>query len=324
VLGECGVPALDIKQLGWQVHVVNENASSKYGQIVKLRQIFRENKIQVVHSHNTYAQFYASIAAKITGVPVILNTQHGRGCGPNWKAKLQFKIANLLSDKVLAVSEDARLLCQNQDTWNKRKIETLWNGIDVKRFAYHGPALRGPAITVSRLSPEKDLTSMLHAVYLVVKTKPEFKLRIVGEGKERPKLEALCKELQIEKNVELLGERQDVPELLAESSFYVGSTLSEGISLTLLEAMAIGLPIVTTNVGGNPEIVVDGETGILVNPSQPKTLAEGILNMYEHQHRWATMSEAGRKRVEKNFDINRMIREYEQLYQTLLREKRMI
>jgi glycosyltransferase involved in cell wall biosynthesis len=321
VLTDIGHPAEEIKQLGFDVQQMNTKGIRKIAQIKNMVKYFRENQIQLVHTHNTYPHFYATIAARLAGVPVVVNTQHGRGCGPNLQAKWQFSLANLMTDRVLAVSEDAQKLCSKQDSWNKSKIETLWNGIDLSKFAYHGPKEKGPAITVCRLSPEKDIATMIRAVAIVVKQEPKFKLRIVGEGKERKKLELLTHELEMQDHIEFLGERQDVPQLLKESSLYLGSSLTEGISLTLLEAMAVGLPIVTTNVGGNPEIVAEGVTGRLVPAAQPEKMAEAICLMLQMKQQWSVMGQKSRQRVEKNFSLDRMIHDYESLYTTILREK---
>src|SRR5690606_28303944 len=151
-----------------------------------------------------------------------------------------------------------------------------WNGIDVDRFRYCGPKSELTAISVARLSPEKDFPTLLRAVRLVLEKHPEFRLKLVGDGAERPRLERLAGELGIAHAVEFLGERKDIPLLLATAGLFVSSSKSEGISLTLLEAMAIGLPIVTTRVGGNPEIVMDGITGKLVPALNPDALASAI------------------------------------------------
>ena len=321
VLDKIGPPGEELMSLGFDVKNITGQGFSKYWRIVKLMRHLDEQKIDIVHTHNTYAHFYGALAARLAGIPVIINTQHGRGCGPNFKSRVQFRIANTFSDRVLAVSDDAQELCANQDRWHHKKIETLWNGIDVERFKYHGPHSNGEAITVCRLSPEKDIATMLKAVQIVCAQKPDFKLTIVGDGAERTTLMALANELNINKHVTFLGERNDIPDLLKRASIYVGSSLTEGISLTLLEAMAVGMPIVTTDVGGNREVVKNDLTGKLVPPSNPQSLAEAILDMYQNQNQWEEMAIKSRERVEKHFSITRMINDYEKLYQTILQEK---
>ncbi len=137
-------------------------------------------------------------------------------------------------------------------------------------------------------------------------------------------LENLARELQLGNCVEFLGERSDVPELLAEAGFFVTSSLTEGISLTLLEAMAVGLPVVATSVGGNPEIVDEPRTGLLVAPSKPDELAEAMVTMCGRQSEWANIGSQGRQRVEKYFEVGRMVQDYQRLYRQLLDHKQSI
>ena len=216
------------------------------------------------------------------------------------------------------MSHDAARLCQQQDRGSQNKITTIWNGINLDRFTYHGPKLKPVAISVARLSATKDFPTLLRAVPLVLPHVPDFRLRIVGDGPERAKLETLIDELHLRPQVELLGERHDVPALLAESGFFVSSSLNEGISLTLLEAMAVGLPVVTTAVGGNPEVVLDGHTGRLAPAGDPAALAGAIVNLCADHDLWSAMGMLGRHRVEQNFEIRQMIRSYEALYEELL------
>ena len=318
-LGEIGAPAEEIRALGHSVTpITRASAGSRGGQLRALARHFREHRIDLVHTHNTYAHFYATLAAKLAGVRTIINTQHGRGCGNHWKQRLHFLLANRFTDRILAVSEDSARLCRQQDPWSRRRIHTLWNGIDLRQFAFHGPVSAPRAISVARLSPEKDFPTLLHAVQGVVKQFPDFHLTLVGEGRERPRLEQLTSQLGLNAHVEFLGERSDVPTLLEGAGFFVSSSLSEGISLTLLEASAVGLPIVTTAVGGNPEIVEEGQTGRLVPASDPEALAHATIDMCLNRGQWSEMGRLGRDRVERHFEIGRMVRDYEDLYEQLL------
>lgn len=318
-----GQPAADIELLGWPVTSLNAKGSlSKRQRLKTLTELLRREQFDVVHSHNTLAHFYATAAAKWAGVPVVINTQHGRGCGASWKARLQFRLANLKTDRIVGVSHDATELCRRDDPFAKSRMQVIWNGIDVKRFAFSGPSRKPVAISVARLSPEKDFGTLLRATQLVVRDYPDFRLRIVGDGRERGSLETLRQQLGLEAHVEFLGERHDVPQLLAQAGFFVSSSKSEGISLTLLEAMAIGLPIVATSVGGNPEIVLDGQTGRLVPSESPEQLAAAMQEMLADRSLWNSYGTLGRKRVEEQFNITHMVSQYEQLYRELIAEKR--
>lgn len=314
-----GQPAADIRAAGCPARILNKSVKfRKLTSLVQLVRHLKQHRPQIVHTHNTYAQFYGAIAAKLAGVPVVINTQHGQGCGSSWKAEWQFRIANRLTRRVVGVSHDTAQLCGQQDPRSHNKLTTIWNGINLDRFQYHGPKQTPTAICVARLSPLKDFPTLLRAVRLVLPHVPDFRLRIVGDGPERTKLKSLIEELHIRPHVELLGERHDVPDLLADSGFFVSSSLSEGISLTLLEAMAVGLPVVTTAIGGNPEVVLDGHTGRLAPVGNPAALARAIVDLCAERDLWSAMGSLGRQRVEQNFEIRQMIRSYESLYEELL------
>ena len=314
-----GQPAEDIRSAGCSVRVLNESVKiRKLQTIVELANVLRADRIQVVHTHNTYAHFYGALAAKLAGVPVIVNTQHGRGCGKGWKAKWQFRIANRLTRQIVGVSRDAAQLCQTDDPRSREKIIAIWNGINLDRFTYVGPRLVPTAISVARLSKEKDFPTLIEAVRQVLPHVPDFHLQIVGGGPERSTIEKKITELNLGNHIELLGERHDIAQLLTQAGFFVSATRTEGVSLTLLEAMAVGLPIVTTSVGGNPEVVLDGRTGRLVPDGDPMALAGAMIDMCRDRGSWTLMGLLGRQRVEENFEIRNMIGCYETLYEELL------
>jgi glycosyltransferase involved in cell wall biosynthesis len=149
-----------------------------------------------------------------------------------------------------------------------------------------------------------------------------FRLEIAGDGPSRPMLEALAKELNLEDRARFLGRVDDVPALLGRASMLVLPSRMEGISLTLLEAMARGLPCVATRVGGNPEVVIDGETGLLVPSENPEALASAIQALGNDPERAAAFGQAGRARAERHFDIRRTVAIYEAIYQHHVAEAR--
>lgn len=305
----------EIRAAGGTVHQLRP--AGRIGQLRQMYRLFRERKYDVVHTHNTYPHIYASIAARLARVPVVLNTRHGQRVGHGWKSRTQFRWASHLVDRIVAVSDDAAELCIEVDRVEPGKVRRIWNGIDLNDFAFTGPAQNPVAISVARLSAEKDFPTLLRAIPHVIPQVPEFRLQIVGGGPEHDRLAGLIHELNLERHVELLGERTDVPQLLREAGFFVSSSLTEGISLTLLEAMAVGLPIVATAVGGNPEIILPGKTGYLVLAKDPAALGAAIVAMCRDQRNWLRMGQAGRERVVQHFDVRRMARDYEQLYREL-------
>ena len=193
-------------------------------------------------------------------------------------------------------------------------MAVLHNGIDLEQFAFNGPDPAGPAVLVARLAPVKDVDTLLRAAALIVEQRPDFRLEIAGDGPCRGALEALRDQLRLGEQVRFLGGVRDVPRLLTRARLFVLSSLTEGVSLTLLEAMARGLPAAATAVGGNPEVVAAGETGLLVPPRDPAALAAAVLHLWTQPEEAAAMGRAGRARVEQHFDVRRMVAEYEAMY----------
>lgn len=318
-LRQTGRFADEIRGQGCPVHALN--STNRWSDVRQMRELFTERKIDVVHTHNTYPHLYATVAARLAGVPVVLQTRHGQRAGHGLKSRLLYRAATQLADRVVAVSDDAAGLCLNVDRLPATKVQRIWNGIDAEQFSWQQPASAPHAISVARLSAEKDFPTLLRAAAFVREAVPEFRLTIVGDGAERASLEDLTKSLGITDSVCFAGEQSDVPRFLADSAFFVTSTLTEGISLTLLEAMAVGRAIVATAVGGNPEIVDAGTTGLLVPPTSPHELADALLEMCRNPQRWEDWGRAGRDRVLTHFTANRMVADYERLYDDLFRDK---
>jgi glycosyltransferase involved in cell wall biosynthesis len=190
----------------------------------------------------------------------------------------------------------------------------VWNGIATERFAFARKSLDGPVVTVARLSPEKDIGTLLCALALAAPASPSLRLEVAGDGPCLPDLQRLVADLGLGERVRFLGQVRDVPALLARAGLFVLPSLIEGISLTLLEAMASGLPVLATRVGGNPEVVEEGQTGYLVPAGDPAALGEGLLRLWNDPADRLRLGEAGRRRVKEHFTIRWMVAAYESLY----------
>jgi glycosyltransferase involved in cell wall biosynthesis len=307
--------AEEIEAAGCVVHGLT--SGGRGGRVMEMARLFREHDFDAVHTHNTYPHVYATVAARWAGVPRVINTRHGQRCGHGRKSRWLFRAASRWADHIVSVSDDAARLCVETDGVRADKVSRIWNGIDTDRFEFTGPASDAIAITVSRLSKEKDCDTLLRAVAIAGDRLPDLRLRIVGGGAQSHVLRQLAARLEIADRVEFLGDRNDIPDLLANAGLYVSASLTEGISLTLLEALAVGLPVVATDVGGNREIVGDGAFGRLVPPRSPQRLADAIVEMCETRNRWVEWGREGRSRVERCFDVRRTIEQYERLYSSL-------
>jgi glycosyltransferase involved in cell wall biosynthesis len=311
----------DVEGHGWPVYALGEPNGLRPSMAFRLAQMFRRWRIDVVHTHDDRPLIYGASGARLARVPGVVHSRHGQSYWITRRQTALVQLAAGLSDHFVCVSKDsARLTVEHGIPANK--VRTIWNGIDLSRFDVCPPTPRGPVVAVARLSPEKDMPTLLRAAALAVREEPEFRVQIAGDGVCLGDLRQLAQEIHLGGQVDFLGQVRDVPALLARSSLFVLPSLSEGVSLTLLEAMARGRAVVATEVGGNPEVVIPGETGVLVPTRQPDQLARAMLSLWRDPERCRAMGLAGRRRVEQHFDIRQMVAAYEALYRPFHRPAR--
>jgi glycosyltransferase involved in cell wall biosynthesis len=299
----------------------------------------RRKRIQVVHTYGFYANVFALPAARLAQVPVIVASIRDIGdhLSPG-RRRLQ-RLACRLADCVLVNAEAVRqrLLAEG---FPAHKVAVIPNGINLEGFsAQQGrETLRralglppfGPLVTVvARLNPMKGIEHFLEAAERIAERLPEVRFLVVGDCEPAPgrtsyraSLEALAARLGLAGRVLFLGFRSDVADLLAASTVSVLPSLSEGLSNVLLESMAVGVPVVATRVGGNPEAVEHGVTGLLVAPGDPSALAHAVTLLLEHPHLARCYGEAARLRVHDRFSDQRMVRATEDFYLAWLARKR--
>jgi len=325
-LGEIGVWRHKFEALGVPVEGLGVLDAGTFGRVAAVARRLHELRPDILHTHNPAPHMVGALAACLCRVPALIHTKHGRNYPKNRKWVLANRLAAWLSSRVVAVSQDAADVALEIEKVPPRKVDVVRNGIDLEKFQLaRRPRreLKRRAVHVARISySSKDQRTLLKAVRIVADERPDFVLDIVGDGPDRADLEALCDELHLRSHVNFLGFRDDVHRVLAGAEFFVLSSVTEGISITLLEAAACGLPIVATNVGGNPEVTVHGETGLLVPPRSPEGLARAMLEMLSDTNRARRMGIAGRRRVERHFDLRRSVAKYEELYLSLLPARR--
>jgi glycosyltransferase involved in cell wall biosynthesis len=312
-LGGRGALADEIEQCGWPVTHLDAPARLSGRLVPCLARLFSRWRINVVHTHEDRPLVYGVPAACLAGARAIIHTRHGQSPRLTSRQRALVSLAARWADRFVCVSHDSANLTIGHGV-SPRKVCTIWNGIDLDRYPSTGPLPHGPAVCVARLSPEKGIDTLVRAVSAVIRCDPTFRLEIAGDGACRAALTELIEKLSLQKHVRLLGQINDVSSLLARASLFVLPSLSEGIPLTILEAMARGLPIVATRVGGTVEAVVEGKTGVLVPPADSAALSAALLQM-RGEAGWArALGLAGRRRVEQNFDVRVMVARYEELY----------
>lgn len=308
-----GEAAEQIEQLGWPVTNLDVSPGVKPAIFVRLMRLFLQAGADIVHTHNTKPLIYAVPAARLAGVQTIIHTRHGQRYHATRRQNYLFNLMAGWTNRIVSVSNDSGRLSQQQGL-PQEKLVTIHNGIDPLLFPATVPQPSGPIVFVGRLSPEKDVPTLLRAAAIAIKEEPSFRLHLAGNGPSLSELQTLAGQLGLGQHVTFLGQTNGVAKILAGASLFVLSSVTEGISLALLEAMARGLPVVATAVGGNTEVVVDGETGLLVPVQSPAKLAAAMLKLYRQPELARHMGANGRKRVEAQFDSRKMVAQYESLY----------
>jgi glycosyltransferase involved in cell wall biosynthesis len=292
--------------------------------IKELISIIRRHKIDIVHTH---ASLSGRIAGRLTGSRVVL-TRHGLSPVKNdaFHRFISWLVAKMFTDKIIAISRAVKINLIETGI-PAEMITTIHNGIDLSPLENVEPILRKelgiaqdiPIIgIVARLVWQKGYEYAIKAMPFVLKRYPRAILVIIGDGHLKNKLQDLVKELSVEKNVLFLGYRRDVEKIMADFDVFVLPSISEGLGLSLLEAMALGKPVVATEVGGMPEVVKSGISGLLVAPKDSEALATGILKILSSKEMSRRMATAAKKTVYEKFSAQSMAALTEKLYTKIL------
>ena len=294
-----------------------------FSNIFKLKKVIMNNSIDLVHTHNQGPQFYGSMAAKLTRTP-ILHTKHGQNLSNYKRRNYMDMFSSCLTDIVVSVSCDAHKICIEKLKIPENKVVTILNGVNTntyqkfknkKQYTNDRPFVIG---TVARLAEEKNQKCLLEACSILMKNSISFNLKIVGDGPLRKDLMFKTKCLGIDKFVEFEGVRRDIPTVMNSFDLFVLPSFTEGVSLTLLEAMSCELPIVATNVGGNSEVVIDGVTGTLVPTDNPVCLASAIMKYIKEPEICLRKGKAGRQRACESFSLSKTSSKYLEIYKKLV------
>ena len=330
-LGDLGPLVKEAEAAGVGVRLLAKQDKLDLGLIAGLVKLIRKLRVNVVHAYCLMSIFYGGMAARLAGVPVMVATVRGKLYNKPGDRCLRGRLSLALPDCFVAISQYVADDLINDCHVDPKKIFKIYNGVPVDDF--YPPVkdrledMRAVGIppgalvvgTVARLSPEKGIHHLITAFKAVARENDNVILLLVGDGPERERLEALSCSAGLNGRVLFLGGRTDVPRLLSLMDLFVLPSLKEAISRAIQEAMATGLPVVATRVGGNPECVTDGVTGFLVPPGDPRALAKAILNLVSDRELSHRMGKAGRERALKQFSEQRMKEEYESLYLSLLK-----
>lgn len=304
--------------------------------ISSLRRMLRSWRPDVLHVHLTgyTGGRIAVLAGRSAHVGAILCTAHLAPGGPvPAKVRAGRQLLNAGVHRFLAVSEHSLNLQVRYLAQPRSRSAVAYNGVDPQRFPETvdrgyvrrslGLSADSPIIgTVARLSPQKSIETLIESLPTIFARRPDVHVLVVGDGPQRERLVRLAEKLGVAGRFHLAGFRTDIPACLAAMDLFVLPSLFEGLPISILEAMASGLPVVATNVDGVPEAVVDGVTGLLVRPGRPRRLAESVLELLEEPARAAAMGAAGRERVRDRFTIDRFIASVRGQYELALTTSR--
>jgi glycosyltransferase involved in cell wall biosynthesis len=313
---------------GVPVYVLNKKRGPDPRVFWQLVRLIQRHRINIVHSHNFSANLWGRLAAIVARVPVRIATEHSM---PWVKSALQRTIDRSLArvtTRIVSVSGAVREAHMRDEGISPEKITVVYNGIEsvteseatrrefaaALRMRLGLPATGPLCITVGRLEPPKGHQTLLQAVRIIHAHVPDARFLLVGDGSLRSALEELGRRLGIEDSLRFMGARDDVRRLLSVSTVAIVPSTREGFSIAVLEAMAAGLPIVATNVGGNAEALVPDEAGLVVAPLDPRALAEAVRRVLIDPALATRLGSAARKRFEERFTIDHMIHSIEELY----------
>lgn len=332
-----------IKKDGVQVYCLNKKPGNDFAVYFRLWKLLREIKPDILHTRNLSA-LEAQFSGLLADIKHRVHGEHGRDIddvdGTNPRYVLLRRLFQPAIQRYIPMSKDLETWLVKQIKVPTKKITQIYNGVDLNRFKIGNdkpldllpPGFRSPEMiligTVGRLDPVKDQITLVQAFIHFVKTYPavrnKVRLVIVGGGSQLPKLRELSTEADVEDLIWFAGERNDVAEIMQTLDLFVLPSINEGISNTILEAMATELPVIATNVGGNPELVIDNKTGYLVEKQNSLAMAEAFKKYLDNPDLLVGHGKAGRTRCESMFSLKRMIIDYMNVYDNLLEDKDLV
>jgi glycosyltransferase involved in cell wall biosynthesis len=307
--------------------------------LAKVFRLIRQERPHIVHTHTAKAGFIGRLAARLAGVPVILHTYHGHVLHgyysplKTWLLRHMEQVLGYFTDCIIAVSKQVKQDLVSYGVASPEKITVIPLGFDLEPFLscqkYRGELRRELGLSdafklvgiVGRVFPIKNHRLFLDAAARVLAGEPAARFIIVGDGVLRFEVERHARELGIADKVIFTGWRRDLPRIYADLNALVISSDNEGTPVSAIEAMAAGVPVVGTKVGGVPDLITDGETGYLVPPRDPDLLANAILRLIRGSETTSFMSQAARSHVTQRYPVRRLISDMECLYQNLLLKK---
>jgi len=320
--------------LGIETENLDAPAEMGLSAVGRAYRYIRSGRFDVVHTHLLRADLYAGLAGRLAGVEAVVSTVYAIGAFRRSQRRrldgLLDQLTRLWPTHVVCVSQAVKDDCVRRLRWAGSRVSVIHTGIDPGDYGPDEAARRrirgewglGQAtpliVTVARLSYEKGLPTLVEAAAELAKQHPAAVTAIVGEGPIRAELDARIASAGLADRVRLVGFRADVSDVLAAADVFCLPSHMEGLPNALLEASAVGLPVVATQVGGIPELVVANETGLLVPPRRPDELADAIARLLDDPPLARRMGQAARRRIVDAFSASAAAGKYQALYESLV------
>jgi L-malate glycosyltransferase len=333
-LDEVGSLGAELRAQGMPIEALGRGTGLDMDCARRLAGFLRREKVDLIHAHQYTPFAYSLLAGWLRRRPPVLFNEHGR-FHPDHRSFKRVIFNRLMlrrRDRVIAVGQAVRKAVIDNEGISPRRIGVIHNGVrlPVERAE---PAVRLAVrhelgvsedefliLLVARLDAIKDHATAIRALARVTATAPRTRLLIVGDGAERDQIQREIEARGLVRWVGMLGQRRDVDRLLGAADAILLTSLSEGIPVTIIEAMGYGLPVVATDVGGVREVVENGRTGLLASAGGDEELAQAILRLVSDVPLRREMGQAGRRRAEALFTEDRMHRAYAAVYEEMLRE----
>jgi glycosyltransferase involved in cell wall biosynthesis len=325
-LRNLGAYVPEVESLGVKVHFIPQKESGvDYFSFLKVAEVFRREKVDIIHTHNTQPLVDGTLGALLSGVKTIVHTDHAR----DFPDKKRYMFAEWCMShfvyKMVGVSDHTVANLRRYEHIPLRKLITIPNGIDGRKYQVEvdkhrkkeelGIHFTGPIIGLGvRIAEQKGITYLLQAMPIILKRFPDLSLVIAGDGHLVDALKQEARDLNINEHVFFIGPRLDMPELLKLFDLYVLPSLWEGLPMVLLEAMAAGCPIVATDVGGNAQAITDGYNGTLVEARNPQKFADAVTTLLSRKDIRETYIHNALRVFTDRFSADIMTRKYEQIY----------
>ena len=319
--------AQQFRSAGIEVRTLGLSRKTDVSVALRLRSLLKELRPDVLHTYLLHANVLGRIIGRLTGVPAIIGSERTIGQARRW-GRLATKLTNPLTDAVEVNSEIGGKAIVSDLGVPSNKVELVRSGLDLAAFSAStkradirselGLNDNHHLVTfIGRLRPVKGVEYGIKAFAVASVQHQNLRIALAGEGEQLGYLQDLTSQLGISENVTFLGVRNDLPDLLAATDSVLMPSLNEGFPRTAIEAMAAGKPVIATRVGGTPEAIIDGETGILVPAKDVEAMAAALSNLVDDTELQTRLGTAGRARAQQNYSLANYLSRLDRLYQQL-------